>query len=112
MQARQHVDDRVLDPLRRVRRQQRGDDLRVGRRAERDVALAQLGVQLDGVREVAVVRERQLAVVGAVDRLRVLPRGGAGRRVAHVAEREVAGQRAQLLLVEHLADEPEVAQAS
>ena len=48
--------------------------------------------------------------VGAVDRLRVLPRRGAGRRVAHVAERHVAGQRAQLLLVEDLGDEPEVAQ--
>ena len=33
---------------------------------KRDAALAQLGVQLDGVDEVAVVRERQLAAVGAV----------------------------------------------
>ena len=55
-----------------------------------DALLAQLGVQLDGVDQVAVVGERDLAPVGAPDRLRVLPRVGAGGRVADVADRHVA----------------------
>ena len=109
LEARQHVLHRVLDRLRRVGGEQRGDDLRVRRRAERDAALAQLGVQLDRVDEVAVVAERDLAPVGAPDGLRVLPRVGAGRRVADVADRHVALQRAQLLLVEDLVDEALVA---
>ena len=74
-----------------------------------DALLAQLLVQLDDVDEVAVVAERDLAPVGAVDRLRVLPRVGAGRAVADVADRHVALQRAQLLLVEDLVDEALVA---
>ena len=90
--------------------QQRGDDLRVRRRAERDALLAQLVVQLDGVDEVAVVAERQLAAVGAVHGLGVVPAVGAGRRVADVADGDVAAQRAQLLLVEDLVDEPQLAQ--
>ena len=104
-----HVGDGVLDPIGLVRREQRGDDLGVRRRAERDAGGAQLGVQLDRVDEVAVVRERDLAAVGAPDGLGVLPRVGAGRRVADVADRHVAAQRAQLLLVEHLVDEALVA---
>ncbi len=70
---------------------------------------AQLAVQLDGVDQVAVVRERDLALVGAPDGLRVLPRVRAGRRVAHVPDRHLALQRAQLLLVEDLVDEALVA---
>ena len=77
---------------------------------KRDALLAQLGVQLDGVDEVAVVAERQLAAVGAVHGLGVVPAVGARRRVAHVADGDVAAQRAQLLLVEDLVDEPELAQ--
>ena len=76
-----------------------------------DALLAQLGVQLDRVDEVAVVGERDLAPVGAPDRLRVLPRVGARRRVADVADGHVALQRAQLLLVEDLVDEALVAHA-
>ena len=53
--------------------------------------------------------ERDLAPVGAPDGLRVLPRVGAGGRVADVADRHVALQRAQLLLVEDLVDEALVA---
>ena len=79
---------------------------------KRDAALAQLGVQLDGVDQVAVVGQRQLAAVAAgavaaVHGLRVLPLVGARRRVAHVADRQVAGQRAQVVLLEDLGDEPE-----
>ena len=69
-------------------------------------APAQLRVQLDRVDQVAVVGERERAAVVADDRLGVLPLGGAGRRVAHVADRHVAGERAQLVLVEHLATRP------
>ena len=108
-QPRQHLGDRVLDPLGRMRGEHRRDDLRVRGRAERDVALAQLGVQLDRVDQVAVVRERERAAVVADDRLRVLPLRGAGGRVADVADRHVADQRAQHVLVEHLRDEALVA---
>jgi uncharacterized repeat protein (TIGR01451 family) len=55
------------------------------------------------------VGEGQLATVVAPDRLRVLPGAAAGGRVAHVADRHVALQRAQLLLVEDLGDEAGVA---
>ena len=71
----------------------------------------QLVAQLLGVDEVAVVPERDRAGAAVVDeRLRVLPRVRARRRVARVADRELAGEAVQLLLVEHLRDEPEVAQ--
>ena len=73
--------------------------------------LAQLVVELDRVGQVAVVGERDLAPVVAPDRLRVLPGAAAGGRVADVADRHVAVERAQLLLVEDLGDEAGVAQA-
>ena len=86
------------------------DDLRVGGAAEADALLGQLVVELDRVGQVAVVGQRDLAAVVAPDRLRVLPRAAAGGRVADVADRHVAVERAQLLLVEDLRDEPGVAQ--
>ena len=109
LQPRHHVGDRVLDELAAVGGEQRGDDLRVGGAAEVDPALLQLGPELDRVGQVAVVGERQLAAVVAPDRLRVLPGAAAGGRVAHVADRHVALQRLQLLLVEDLGDEARVA---
>ena len=42
--------------------------------------------------------------------LRVRPVRAAGRRVARVADRDLAGQRGELLLVEHLRDEPHLAE--
>src|SRR4051794_2412096 len=42
-----------------------------------------------------------------MDGLRVLPLVGAGRRVADVADRQVAAQRPQVVLLEHLRDEAE-----
>ena len=48
-------------------------------------------------------------LVVADDRLGVLPLRGAGGRVADVADRHVADQRAQRVLVEHLGDEALVA---
>ena len=110
LEPRHHRGDRVLDRPRLLDRDQGGDDLRVGGAAEVDPALAQLVVELDRVGQVAVVRERDLAAVVAPDRLRVLPRAAAGGRVADVADRHVAVERPQLLLVEDLGDEPGVAQ--
>ncbi len=109
LEPRHHVGDRVLDQLAVVGGEQRGDDLRVGGAAEGDPALLQLAPELDRVGQVAVVGERQLAAVVAPDRLRVLPGAAAGGRVAHVADRHVALQRLQLLLVEDLGDEAGVA---
>ena len=116
-------DDRVraVEPPHRVRggfgerrlvvREERGDELAVGRRRELDAGCAQLLPQLADVDEVAVVPERDGARAAVVEeRLRVRPRRRAGRRVARVADRDVAVQAVELLLVEHLRDEPEVAQ--
>ena len=110
LEPRHHVLERVLERVRLVRREHRGDQLRVRGGAEGDAALRELLVQLERVDQVAVVGERDLAAVGAVDRLGVLPRRRAGRRVAHVADGHRAGERAQLRLVEDLRDEAEVAQ--
>ena len=109
-EPRHHGLDRVLDRPCLLHREQGGDDLRVGRAAERKPALAQLVVELDGVGQVAVVGEGQLAPVVPPHGLRVLPRAAAGGRVANVADRHVALERPQLLLVEDLRDEPGVAQ--
>ena len=105
LQARHHLGHRVLDPgiaLARPLREQRGDDLRVRGAAQLDPLLVELVLELDGVGQVAVVRQRQLAPVVAPDGLRVLPRPAARGRVAHVADRHVPGERPQLLLVEDL----------
>ena len=110
VQARHDVGDGVLDALRRVGGEQRGDDLRVRGRAEADPALDQLGVQLDRVDQVAVVGEGDLAAVRAPDGLRVLPAAGAGGRVADVPDRHVTRQGEELLLVEDLAHQAQVAQ--
>ena len=78
------------------------------RRRER---LADLVAQLRGVDEVAVVPERDRAHAAVVEqRLRVRPGVAAGRRVARVADRELAVQAGEAALVEDLRDEPEVAQ--
>ena len=103
-----HVGDRVLDEAAVVGGEEGGDDLRVGGAAEGDPALLQLVPELDRVGEVAVVGEGELAAVVAPDRLGVLPGAAAGGRVADVADRHVALERPQLLLVEDLGDEPRV----
>ena len=54
--------------------------------------------------------ERDRARAAVVDeRLRVRPAVRAGRRVARVPDRELAGERLELLLVEDLGDEAHVA---
>ena len=65
--------------------------------------------ELDRVGQVPVVGHGDLAAVVAPDRLRVLPRAAARGRVADVADRHVAIEGAELLLVEDLRDEPGVA---
>jgi hypothetical protein len=112
---------RTLEPLHRVRDRvvkrrvvvcdQRGDHLAVGRRAERDPRGAQLVPQLVRVDEVAVVPERDGPGAAVLDEgLRVRPLRRPGRRVARVPDRNLTLQSVQLLLVEHLRHEPEVAQ--
>src|SRR6476620_8807921 len=105
LQPRHRVGDRVLDHLPVVGGEQRGHDLRVRGAAELEAALLQLAPELDRVGQVAVVGEGDLAAVVAPDRLRVLPGAAARGRVADVADRHVAFQRTQLLLVEDLGDE-------
>ena len=109
LEPRHHLRDRVLDRLAVVGGEQRGDDLRVGGAAELDPAPLQLAPELDRVGQVAVVGEGDLAAVVAPDRLRVLPGAAAGGRVADVADRHVALERLQLLLVEDLGDQARVA---
>src|SRR6185436_10238939 len=67
------------------------------------------GGQLPGVHKVAVVTERdRVHAVCLEHRLRVVPGRRAGRRVSGVPDGEVAVQRGQGGLVEHLADQPKV----
>ena len=78
----------------------------VGRHARQH---PEAGRELRGVGQVAVVPEREAGVAdGPVDRLRVLPGRRAGGRVAVVADGQVALQRREPALVEHLRDEAHV----
>ena len=112
---------RAVEPLHRVRdrlgerrlvvRDQGRDQLAVGGRAQRHAVGVQVVAHLTDVDEVAVVAERDRARAAVLDeRLRVRPLRRARRRVARVADRDLAAQAVQLLLVEDLRDEAEVAQ--
>ena len=109
LEARHHVGDGLLDPVRLVGGEKRGDDLRVRGAAQLHALLDELGVQLHGVDQVAVVRQRDLAAVRAPYGLRVLPRVRSRGRVANVPDGHLALERLQLLLVEDLGHEPHVA---
>ena len=113
--------ERAVEPAHRVRERfaersrivgdQRGDHLRVRRRGELVALLGELLTQLGGVREVAVVAERDRARAAVLDEgLCVPPLRRTRRRVARVADCEVTAQPAELLLVEDLGDEPHVAE--
>src|SRR5439155_24811797 len=66
---------------------------------------------LADVDQVAVVAQRDRAPPAVLDeRLRVRPLRRAGRRVAVMADRDLAAEATKLLLVEDLGDETEVAQ--
>ncbi len=84
-----------------------GDHLGVGARSE---TLADRLAERLRVDEIAVVAECDRAHAAVVEqRLRVLPAAAAGRRVARVADRELAVEAGQAPLVEHLRDQAEVA---
>ena len=110
LEALHRVRDRLVE-RRAVVRDQRGDHLAVGGRAQRDAVGVQLLAQRRLVDEIAVVPERDRARAAVLhERLRVRPLRRARRRVARVADRDLAAQAVELLLVEHLRDEPEIAQ--
>ena len=89
------------------RGEQLADELAVG--GEHAGQHAELGRELLGVGEVAVVAEREPGVGDrAVDGLRVAPRARTGRGVADVTDREVTLERREPALVEHLRDETHV----
>ena len=95
---------------RRITRDQGRDHLGVGARAEPDTVVDELGAELLDVHEIAVVAERDGPRTTVVDQgLGVGPAVRARRRVARVPDRELSRQRLELLLVEHLGDEPHVA---
>ncbi len=93
-------------------RDQGRDELAVGRRPQRHAVLAQVVAEPADVDQVPVVAESDGARAAVLhERLRVRPLRGAGRRVAVVADRDLAVEAAELLLVEDLGDESEIAQA-
>ena len=83
-------------------RDQRGHDLGIGGGAESHTLLHQLVVELDGIYEVAVVRQGDRAAIAAVDRLGVVPRAASGGGVADVADCDVSREGLEAPLVEHL----------
>ena len=86
------------------------DYLRIGGGLEGDARGLELLAQLGGVRQVAVVRERERATRAvADDRLGVLPAGRARRGVAGVADGRDALERLEGRLVEDLRDEAQLA---
>jgi hypothetical protein len=100
-----------LRERRRVVREERGDHLGVGGRPEPHARGEQLVAERRRVDEVPVVPERDRARGAVVhDRLGVRPVGAARRRVAGVADRDLAGQRGELLLVEDVRDEAHLAE--
>ena len=87
-----------------------GDDLRVAGGVEDGAVQLQLAAQLEGVAQVAVVGQRQLALlVVDLDGLAVVSVVGAGSAVAHMTHRHGAiGEVVHDVLGEHIADEPQI----
>ena len=80
-------------------------DFRVRARREDRALLFQLGADLVGVHEVAVVRDGERALVRVVDDgLSVLEERLARRRIPHVADRRGAGQAGEPCFVEDVRD--------
>ena len=110
VELRDRARDGVLE-RRVVVGDQRRDHLAVGGRVDADAARRKLLAQLSGVRQVAVVAERDRPRAAVVhDRLGVRPVRRAGRRVARVPDRELAAKTLELLLGEHLRHEPHLAE--
>ena len=94
----QRVGDAILDRALRAHRDQMDDDFGVARALEDRAASLELFAQRLGVRQVAVVGDRDRAArVVDRDRLRVFQERAAGGRVAHVADGVVAAELRQLL---------------
>jgi len=88
---------------------QRADHFGVGGRAEPHAACPELVTEGGGVREIAVVPQRDRPRRPVLDEwLRVRPVRRAGRGVTGVSDRDLAVEAAELLLVEHLRDEAHV----
>ena len=83
-------------------RDQRGNDLGIGGGAESHTLFRELVVELDGVYQIAVVRQGDRATIVAVNRLGVVSRAAPGGGVANVANRDVSRERLEAPLVEHL----------
>ena len=98
--------DRVLQPLAVAARVEVEDDLGVGGGLEDRARRLELLAEDGGVHQVAVVADGDRAAV-ALDEvgLRVRGHGVAGGRVAHVADRPVAGERLEPALREHVVHE-------
>ena len=106
LDASHHVGDALRPGVAGREGEDAGDDLGVGRGGELVALLLQVGAQRLGVDEVAVVAEGDLAVgAGDAERLGVLQAAGAGRRVAVVADGDVAAEVTEVLFVEDLGDE-------
>ena len=116
-----HQRERTLEQRHRVRdgllertpvlRQQRRDHVGVRRRARLVVRLVHHRSDVDRVRQVAVVPQRNPAPAGrnrAEGRLRVLPLAGPGGRVPRVSDPDVTLQCGERRLVEDLSDEAHV----
>ena len=100
-----------LGQRRRVAGDQGCDDLGVRGRAEPDPIRDELVAESPGVRQVAVVAERNGSGASVMDEgLSVRPVHAPGRRVARVPDRDLTRERLELLLVEDLRDEPHVAE--
>ncbi len=104
--------ERVADRVRErsgIVGDQRADQLGVGGRRRSDTVLGELRAQLLGIRQVAVVPERDDSRAAVVDeRLCVRPVRRPCRRVARVPDRDIALEPAQRLLREDLRDEAHV----
>src|SRR5207237_4615641 len=82
------------------------DDRAVRGRHEGPALLAELLADLVRVRDVAVVRERDLSVRGlGDDRLRVVEHARSGRRIADVTDPGIAAEIDEVLLGEDLVHE-------
>ncbi len=107
LHARERVGDAVLDGDLLARRDEVHEHLGVGVALEDRPARLELGPQLFGVRQVAVVADGERAA-RVVDRdgLGVLDVRAAGRRVADVADRDATRELGELLLRERVLHEP------
>ena len=110
LHARERVDEPFFGRVLARAGEQLHDHLAVGGGAEDRAAPLELAADRDGVDEIAVVRDRDRARVGAgVERLRVAREAAARRRVAHVADRVSPREPLQDVLVEDVGDEAHAA---